>query len=139
MMSAEDGDVGRPAATIEGDQIRDEIKAVTSSSDPSFAIKRIRGWEMRSQRLEPALAFWVDFLRQLGLLFTVLGLGLSLAVERGNVEQLLAPLGLAVWTTVAGLAYSVWLTMQFGMTIPVWSDTCEKNIEAWRAKRGPRP
>lgn len=136
IMSTNDAGVERPAPTLEGDQIRDEIKSVTSFKDPGWANKQIRGWEMRSQRLEPALAFWVDFLRQLGLLFTVLGLGLSLAVERGNVEQLLAPLGLAVWTTVAGLAYSVWLTAQFGMKIPVWADTCEKNIEAWRTKRG---
>lgn len=137
IMSHEDADVERPPPTIEGDAIRDEIKLVTSSKDASWANKQIRGWEMRTQRLEPALAFWVDFLRQLGLLFTVLGLGLSLAVERGNVEQLLKPLGLAVWTTVAGLAYSIWLTAQFGMKIPVWADTCEKNIEAWRHKRGP--
>ncbi len=138
IMSADDSEIERPAPTIEGDEIDDEIKSVKSSNDPSWANKRIRGWEMRTQRLESALAFWVDFLRQLGLLFTVLSLGLSLAVERGNVEQLLAPLGLAVWTTVAGLAYSIWLTAQFGMKIPVWADSCEKTIEAWRAKRGHR-
>lgn len=136
MLAHDEPEAERPAPSLEGDRIRDDIRSVKSSKDPTFAIKQIRGWEMRSQRLEPALAFWVDFLRQLGLLFTVLGLGLSLAVERGNVEQLLAPLGLAVWTTVAGLAYSVWLTAQFGMKIPVWADTCEKNIEAWRSMRG---
>ncbi|MBU1410003.1 hypothetical protein KKC22_00670, partial [Myxococcota bacterium] len=82
-----------------------------------------------------ALAFWVDLLRQLGLLFTVLGLGLSLAVEPGNVQGLLAPLGLAVWTTVLGLAFSLVLTGRFGMKVAVWTDTCEKNIEAWDSRR----
>ena len=90
---------------------------------------------MRAQRLEPALAFWVDFLRQLGLLFTVVGLGLSLAVGGADAAQLLRPLSLAVWTTVAGLVFSIWLSAQFGMKVTVWADTCEKNIEAWNARR----
>ena len=115
-------------------EIRDEAKAITSARDAAWSNKQVRGWQMRTQRLEPALAFWVDFLRQLGLLGTVVGLGMSLLYQ-GSVDQLLAPLGLAVWTTVAGLAYSIWLTAQFGMAIPVWNDTCEKNIEAWDARR----
>ena len=44
-------------------------------------------------------------------------------------------LGLAVWTTVAGLAFSLVLTAQFGMKVSVWADTCEKNIEAWDSRR----
>lgn len=119
-------------------EIRDEAKAIATARDAAWSNKQVRGWQMRTQRLEPALAFWVDFLRQLGLLFTVVGLGLSLAVEGASVDQLLAPLGLAVWTTVAGLGFSIWLTAQFGMTIPVWNDTCEKNIEAWDASRRAR-
>lgn len=119
-------------------EIRDEAKAIATARDAAWSNKQVRGWQMRTQRLEPALAFWVDFLRQLGLLFTVVGLGLSLAVEGASVDQLLAPLGLAVWTTVAGLGFSIWLTAQFGMTIPVWNDTCEKNIEAWDARRRAR-
>ena len=90
---------------------------------------------MRAHRLEPALAFWIDFLRQLGLLFTVLGLGLSLAVGDGSANELLEPLALAVWTTVAGLIYSLWLSARFGLAVTVWADTCEKNIEAWSARR----
>jgi hypothetical protein len=125
----------RPEPSLRTEALRDEVEAIRAASDPAWAQKHVRSWEMRAQRLEPALAFWVDFLRQLGLLFTVLGLGLSLAVERASVEELLSPLGLAVWTTVAGLFFSVWLTAQFGMKMAVWADTCEKNIEAWNARR----
>ena len=125
----------RPEPSLRTEALRDEVEAIRSASDPAWAQKQVRSWEMRAQRLEPALAFWVDFLRQLGLLFTVLGLGLSLAVGSASVEVLLAPLGLAVWTTVAGLFFSVWLTAQFGMKTTVWADACEKNIEAWNARR----
>jgi hypothetical protein len=129
-----DAEAARTPRALLLQEIRDEAKAIRSARDAAWSNKQVRGWQMRTQRLEPALGFWIDFLRQLGLLFTVVGLGLSLAIE-GSVEQLLAPLGLAVWTTVAGLAYSIWLSAQFGMTIPVWNDTCEKNIEAWDARR----
>lgn len=113
--------------------IREEVQAVVASRELAWASKQVRGWQMRAQRLEPALAFWVDLLRQLGLLFTVVGLGFSFAVVEPS--DLIKPLGLAVWTTVAGLAFSVLLSAQFGMKMPVWSDTCEKNIEAWDVQR----
>ena len=71
---------------------------------------------MRAQRLEPALAFWVDLLRQLGLLGTVLGIGLSLAYTGSDLTKLLGPLALKVWTTVAGLACSILLSASFAMT-----------------------
>jgi len=124
-----------PRAGLMTEFIRDEVNLVLSSQDETEAVKRIRSWQMQVQRLESALAFWVDLLRQLGLLFTVLGLGLSLAVESGDVQGLLAPLGLAVWTTVLGLAFSLVLTTRFGMKVAVWTDTCEKNIEAWDSRR----
>lgn len=124
-----------PKAGLVTESIRDEVNLVLASKDETEATKRVRTWQMQVQRLESALAFWVDLLRQLGLLFTVLGLGLSLAVEPGSVEGLLGPLGLAVWTTVAGLAFSLVLTAQFGMKVSVWADTCEKNIEAWDSRR----
>ncbi|HET6610504.1 MAG TPA: MotA/TolQ/ExbB proton channel family protein [Kofleriaceae bacterium] len=125
----------RPEATLTIDAIRDEAAAILAARDPAWAQKQVRTWQMRVQRLEPALAFWVDFLRQLGLLGTVLGLGMSLLVGGADIEALVKPLALAVWTTVFGLAFSVWLTAQFGMKLPVWADTCEKNIEAWDARR----
>lgn len=120
----------RPPASLQGSSIHDEMRAATSSGDRATASQVIRGWEMRVHRLEPALAFWVDLLRQLGLLFTVLGLGLAFAAK-SDASGLLEPLSLAVWTTVAGLALSIFLSAQFGTRIPVWADACEKNIAAW--------
>ena len=124
-----------PVAGLVTEAIRDEVNLVLASHDETEANKRIRSWQMQVQRLDSALAFWVDLLRQLGLLGTVLGLGLSLALTPGDVEGLLRPLGLAVWTTVAGLSFSLVLTTQFGMKVSVWADTCEKNIEAWDSRR----
>ena len=128
-------EVSAPKAGLMTERIRDEVHGVLAARDLAWANKQVRGWQMRSQRLEPAVAFWIDLLRQLGLLFTVLGLGLSLAADPGNVGDLLRPLGLAVWTTVAGLSFSLVLSAQFGMRAAVWADTCEKNIEAWDARR----
>ncbi len=126
---------GKPPTSLLTERIRDEVNGVLAAAEPAWATKQVRGWQMRAQRLELALAFWVDLLRQLGLLFTVVGLGLSLALEQGNVKDLLQPLGLAVWTTVAGLALSLVLTTRYGMRVAVWADTCEKNIEAWDSRR----
>ena len=92
---------------------------------------------MRAGRLESALAFWVDLLRQLGLLGTVIGLAISMLIERTDVSRMLGPLGLAVWTTVFGLAFSICLSAMFGMKVASWADACEKNIDAWEAKRRP--
>lgn len=125
----------KPPVSLVTERIRDEVDGVLAAAEPAWANKQVRGWQMRAQRLEAALAFWVDLLRQLGLLFTVVGLGLSLAVDPGNVVDLLQPLGLAVWTTVAGLALSLVLTTRYGMRVAVWADTCEKNIEAWDSRR----
>jgi hypothetical protein len=130
-----DGPPARPDASVLNEVIRDEAAAIRASSDPAWAMKQVRGWELRAQRLEPALAFWADFLRQLGLLGTVVGLGMSLAIDPSTVDKLLAPLGLAVWTTVFGLFFSIWLTAQFGQATAVWADVCERNIEAWEARR----
>ena len=126
----------RPPASLVGTTIHDEMRAARAGADPAIASRVIRGWEMRVHRLEPALAFWVDLLRQLGLLFTVVGLGLAFGLDSGASANLLEPLSLAVWTTVAGLALSIWLSAQFGTRIPVWADACEKNIASWRAVTG---
>src|SRR5690606_26699677 len=121
------GDGGDGDATLEKDAIRDEARAILEAKDSAWALKQVRGWQMRAQRLESALFFWVDFLRQLGLLFTVVGLGLSMSLGSIDASELLDPLGLAVWTTVAGLFYSICLSARFSMTIVSWSDACEKN------------
>lgn len=134
-LAGANGDDTRPKPTLDIDAIRDEANAILAARDPAWAQKQVRSWQMRAQRLEPALAFWVDFLRQLGLLGTVLGLGMSLLVGGADIEALVKPLALAVWTTVFGLTFSVWLTARFGIKLPVWADTCEKNIEAWDAHR----
>ena len=126
-----------PSATLRLDEIRDQVNAVVESSDPVWASKQVRGWQMRANRLESALAFWVDLLRQLGLLGTVIGLALAMLIDRSDVTRMLAPLGLAVWTTVFGLAFSIWLSVLYGMKVASWSDACEKNIEAWEARRRP--
>ena len=126
-----------PSATLRLDEIRDQVNAVVESNDPVWASKQVRGWQMRANRLESALAFWVDLLRQLGLLGTVVGLALAMVVDRTDVTRMLAPLGMAVWTTVFGLAFSIWLSILYGMKVASWSDACEKNIEAWESRRRP--
>jgi hypothetical protein len=123
------------AASLVDEGIRDESKAILAARDSAWASKQVRGWQMRAQRLEPALAFWTDFLRQLGLLGTVFGLGLAMAIEKPSAASLLEPLSLAVWTTVAGLTFSILLNIQFAMKMAAWADACEKNIEAWDARR----
>lgn len=125
-------------ATLEVEAIRDEAHAITHARDPAWAQKQVRSWQMRAQRLEPALAFWTDLLRQLGLLGTVLGLGLSLAYTGSDLTKLLGPLAIKVWTTVAGLACSILLSASFSMRLTAWVDACEKNLEAWDARRRAR-
>lgn len=122
-------------ASLEQQQIREEAHAILEAKDAAWAQKQVRSWQMRVERLEPALAFWVDLLRQLGLLGTVLGLGLSLAYTGTDLTKLLGPLALKVWTTVAGLACSILLSASFAMKLTAWVDAAEKNLEAWDARR----
>jgi biopolymer transport protein ExbB/TolQ len=128
----------RQGSSLEVEAIRDESHAIASATDPAWAQKQVRSWQMRAQRLEPALSFWTDLLRQLGLLGTVLGLGLSLAYTGSDLTKLLGPLALKVWTTVAGLACSILLSASFSMRLTAWVDACEKNLEAWDARRRAR-
>jgi hypothetical protein len=130
-----DQSTAKPPATLVAQEIRDESHAVLAAKDPAWAQKHVRSWQMRAQRLEPTLAFWTDLLRQLGLLGTVLGIGLSLMYTGSDVTKLLGPLALKVWTTVAGLACSILLSASFGMKLTAWADACEKNLEAWDDKR----
>ena len=118
--------------------IRDEAHAISNAQDPAWAQKQVRSWLMRAQRLEPALAFWTDLLRQLGLLGTVLGLGIALAIGGDDIAKLLGPLALAIWTTIVGLACSILLSAMYAMRLTAWVDACEKNIEAWDSRRQAR-
>ena len=121
--------------SLELQALRDEAHAILTAKDPAWAQKQVRSWQMRAQRLEPVLAFWVDLLRQLGLLGTVLGIGLSLMYTGSDLTKLLGPLALKVWTTVAGLACSIALSASFSMKLTAWVDAAEKNLEAWDARR----
>ena len=125
----------KQTTSLQVQEIRDESHAVITAADPAWANKQVRSWQMRAQRLEPTLAFWTDLLRQLGLLGTVFGIGLSLMYTGSDVTQLLGPLALKVWTTVAGLACSILLSALFGMKLTAWVDAAEKNLEAWDARR----
>jgi MotA/TolQ/ExbB proton channel family len=129
------GGRGKKPASLAVNAVRDEVNAVVVSSDPVWSQQQVRSWEMRSQRLEPAQVFWIDLLRSLGLLGTVLGLGLSMTMTGADVTKLLEPLALAVWTTVAGLALSIVLSALYGMKLTVWADACAKNLEAWDRRR----
>ena len=124
----------KPASLL-AQEIRDESHAVLTAKDAGWAQKQVRSWQMRAHRLEPSLAFWTDLLRQLGLLGTVVGIGLALAYTGTDMTKLLAPLALKVWTTVAGLATSIVLSASFGMKMTAWTDAAEKNLEAWDARR----
>jgi hypothetical protein len=132
---AAEPDEARPTFSLEVQAIREEAHAIVTARDPGWAHKQMRSWQMRALRLEPALSFWTDLLRQLGLLGTVLGLGLSLAYTGSDLTKLLGPLALKVWTTVAGLACSIVLSASFSMRLTAWVDACEKNLEAWDARR----
>jgi biopolymer transport protein ExbB/TolQ len=131
-------ELGSKPSSLAAHEIRDEAHAIATASDPAWAQKQVRSWLMRAQRLEPALAFWTDLLRQLGLLGTVLGLGIALAIGGDDVAKLLGPLALAIWTTIAGLACSILLSAMYAMKLTAWVDACEKNIEAWDHKRRER-
>jgi len=122
-------------SSLTAHEIRDEAHSIITAKDPGWAQKQVRSWQMRAQRLEPALAFWSDLLRQLGLLGTVVGIGLALAYTGSDISKLLGPLAVKVWTTVAGLACSILLSASFAMKLTAWVDACEKNLEAWDARR----
>jgi hypothetical protein len=126
---------GNRAANLEQQALRDEAHAILTASDAAWAQKQVRTWQMRAFRLEPALAFWCDLLRQLGLLGTVLAIGLSLAQQGEDLSKLLGPLALGVWTTVVGLSCSIFLSASFAMKLTAWVDAADKNLEAWDAKR----
>jgi hypothetical protein len=109
-----------------------QIAAVVNEPSVGRRHAMIRDFEIQAARLEGSVAFWVDLLRQLGLLGTVLGLGLALLVPDAETTKLLEPLSLAVWTTVVGLVWSIVISWKFGRTVEVHADECERVLEAWR-------
>jgi biopolymer transport protein ExbB/TolQ len=117
-------------------EVHKQIAAIENERSSGRRAAMLRDVEVEAARLEGSVAFWVDLLRQLGLLGTVLGLGLSLLAQDTSVRGLLAPLGLAVWTTVVGLVWSIAISWRFGREVVVHADETERNVEAWRAKLG---
>jgi biopolymer transport protein ExbB/TolQ len=113
-------------------EVQQQISAVLNEPAPGRRHAMIRDFEIQAARLEGSVAFYVDLLRQLGLLGTVLGLGLALTLGDRSVDRLLEPLSLAVWTTVVGLIWSIAIAWRFGREVQVHADECERNLEAWR-------
>ncbi|ACY14361.1 hypothetical protein [Haliangium ochraceum] len=113
---------------------RDVVEDITRVERAESAARRLMHldalWK-RAVRLEGSVDFWSDLLQKLGLLGTVLGLGFALALGDGGAQDLLAPLGMAVWTTVAGLLGSVAISWKFGRDVDVEVDTHEENLKEW--------
>jgi len=103
-------------SSLTAHEIRDEAHSIINAKDPTW--RRSRSAAGRC-----------------GLLGTVLGIGLALAYTGSEVTKLLGPLAVKVWTTVAGLACSILLSASFAMKLTAWVDACEKNLEAWDARR----
>ena len=110
------------------ERVQNEIDFVMTTRDAGKRQAAMHKLRMEAARLEGAVAFWVDLLRQLGLLGTVLGLGLALALK-GNVENLLQPLSLAIWTTVVGLIWSILISWRFH-GVEAHADMCERYLDA---------
>src|SRR5688572_4264216 len=51
-------DAGVKPKSLEQQALRDEAHAILTAKDAAWAQKQVRSWQMRSYRLEPALAFW---------------------------------------------------------------------------------
>src|SRR6185369_16446247 len=49
---ADEAGEAKPPSTLEGQAIRDESHAILHASDPAWAQKQVRSWQMRAQRLE---------------------------------------------------------------------------------------
>jgi hypothetical protein len=109
-----------------------DITRVEEAGDPGRRHTHLDGLWKRAVRLEGSVDFWVDLLQKLGLLGTVLGLGLALLQRQTEASDLLEPLSLAVWTTVIGLVGSIAISWKFGRDIDVEVDTHEENLKEWQ-------
>lgn len=110
----------------------EDITRVEQAGDPGRRHTHLDGLWKRAVRLEGSVDFWGDLLQKLGLLGTVLGLGLALLQRQTEASDLLEPLSLAVWTTVIGLVGSIAISWKFGRDIDVEVDTHEENLKEWQ-------
>ncbi|MEM9492087.1 MAG: hypothetical protein AAGC55_23270 [Myxococcota bacterium] len=122
--------------------LKEVIADIERVEDASDRVRRQTGFDMmwkRAVRLESSVDFWVDLLQKLGLLGTVIGLGFALAVGGGEVGDLLGPLSMAVWTTVAGLLAGIAISWRFGRDMDVEVDVHEDHLKEWQAALDERP
>jgi hypothetical protein len=115
-------------------EVREEMDAAVESGSSIRLRALVSRYEAEAARLDGAVAFWVDLLRQLGLLGTVMGIGFALLADPGELD-LLRPLALAVWTTVTGLTLSIVLAARFS-DVEVDADNCRRYVEQWAARLG---
>ena len=120
------------AANRLAQEVRDEMDGAVESGSSIRVRSLVSRYEAEASRLEGSVAFWVDLLRQLGLLGTVVGIAFALLLDSGQVD-LLRPLALAVWTTVTGLALSIVLAARYSDVI-VDADNCRRYVELWQAR-----
>lgn len=113
--------------------VADEILRVEDASDPMRRQTSLDAMWKRAVRLESSVDFWVDLLQKLGLLGTVLGIGLSLVPAGASEKDLLAPLSLAVWSTVIGLVCGIAISWRFGRDVAVEVDVHEEHLKEWQA------
>jgi hypothetical protein len=118
----------RRADLLITERVQQEVEFVMTTKDAGKRQAAVHKLRMEAARLEGAVAFWVDLLRQLGLLGTVLGLGLALALKQ-SLDNLLQPLSLAVWTTVVGLVWSILISWRFH-GVEAHADMCERYLDA---------
>lgn len=114
-------------------RVVEDITRVEQAGDPGKRHTHLEALWKRAVRLESSVDFWVDLLQKLGLLGTVLGLGLALLQRQTEASDLLEPLSLAVWTTVIGLVGSIAISWKFGRDIDVEVDTHEENLKEWQS------
>lgn len=110
----------------------DDITRVEDADEPARRQTHMEALWKRAVRLEGSVDFWVDLLQKLGLLGTVVGLGIALLQKQTSASDLLAPLSLAVWTTVIGLLGSIAISWRFGRDIDVEVDTHEEHLKEWQ-------
>lgn len=110
----------------------EDITRVEQADEPARRQTHLEALWKRAVRLEGSVDFWVDLLQKLGLLGTVVGLGLALLQKQTSADDLLEPLSLAVWTTVIGLLGSIAISWKFGRDIDVEVDTHEEHLKEWQ-------